>query len=222
MFSGIGDPEVLRAHAISVQVPLAGVGRNLQNHVSLAVLFPNESTTVRSDASSATTGLQSNLARSRLFGDGLFSMLPTCAIGFVRTDPGLVAPNLQISCTAAADDTRPYLPFTAPSTPDGFSVRAMLLRPLARGALTLLSSNPLKDPVVQQGRGSPADDQTLAEALTTIEGIASQPEMARIIESRALSTIPKDGDSRFDYIRRNTSYLHHPCGTCRMGAAGGR
>ncbi len=132
-------------------------------------------------------------------------MLPTCAIGFVRTDPGLLAPNLQISCTAAADDTRPYLPFAVPRTPDGFSIRAILLRPLASGALKLVNSDPLKDPVVQQGRNAPVDDRTLAQALTTIEAIASQPAMANIIDGPALSKIPKQGDARLEYIRRDPS-----------------
>ena len=37
MLSGIGDPAQLKAHDIAVSVPLAGVGRNLQDHMSAAV-----------------------------------------------------------------------------------------------------------------------------------------------------------------------------------------
>ena len=39
MLSGIGDPEMLRAHGITVRVPLRGVGRNLQDHISAAVAY---------------------------------------------------------------------------------------------------------------------------------------------------------------------------------------
>ena len=39
MLSGIGDPEQLRAHGITVKAPLAGVGKNLQDHISAAVHY---------------------------------------------------------------------------------------------------------------------------------------------------------------------------------------
>jgi choline dehydrogenase-like flavoprotein len=37
MLSGIGDPEELRNHGIAPKVPLSGVGRNLQDHISVSV-----------------------------------------------------------------------------------------------------------------------------------------------------------------------------------------
>ena len=39
MLSGIGDPAALKAQGIAVAVPLAGVGRNLQDHMSVAVAY---------------------------------------------------------------------------------------------------------------------------------------------------------------------------------------
>ena len=39
MLSGIGDPEALRAHGIEPQVPLRGVGKNLQDHVTVMICF---------------------------------------------------------------------------------------------------------------------------------------------------------------------------------------
>jgi choline dehydrogenase/4-pyridoxate dehydrogenase len=39
MLSGIGDPEALRAQEIPVTAPLAGVGRNLQDHVSVTIAY---------------------------------------------------------------------------------------------------------------------------------------------------------------------------------------
>ena len=39
MLSGIGDPEALRAQDMPVKVPLPGVGRNLQDHVSVTVAY---------------------------------------------------------------------------------------------------------------------------------------------------------------------------------------
>ena len=39
MLSGIGDPDTLGEHGIAVSVPLRGVGRNLQDHLSAAVAY---------------------------------------------------------------------------------------------------------------------------------------------------------------------------------------
>src|SRR5205807_8232266 len=39
MLSGIGDPEMLGAHEIPIRVALPGVGRNLQDHVSVTVAY---------------------------------------------------------------------------------------------------------------------------------------------------------------------------------------
>ena len=39
MLSGIGDPDELRAHGIAVKVPLRGVGKNLQDHISASIAY---------------------------------------------------------------------------------------------------------------------------------------------------------------------------------------
>ena len=39
MLSGIGDPQALRTHGIAVQVPLPGVGRNLQDHPAALLVY---------------------------------------------------------------------------------------------------------------------------------------------------------------------------------------
>jgi choline dehydrogenase/4-pyridoxate dehydrogenase len=39
MLSGIGDPDALRRHGIQPRVPLKGVGKNLQDHVTVMVAF---------------------------------------------------------------------------------------------------------------------------------------------------------------------------------------
>ena len=39
MLSGIGDPSELAAHGIAVRVALAGVGKNLQDHASVILMY---------------------------------------------------------------------------------------------------------------------------------------------------------------------------------------
>src|SRR5690606_259229 len=39
MLSGIGEPEQLKQHGIDCRVALRGVGKNLQDHISAAVVY---------------------------------------------------------------------------------------------------------------------------------------------------------------------------------------
>jgi choline dehydrogenase-like flavoprotein len=39
MLSGIGDPEDLKSRGIATSIALKGVGRNLQDHISIAVAY---------------------------------------------------------------------------------------------------------------------------------------------------------------------------------------
>ena len=39
MLSGIGDPAELKRHDIAVKVALPGVGQNLQDHVSVILMY---------------------------------------------------------------------------------------------------------------------------------------------------------------------------------------
>lgn len=216
MLSGIGDPNALNKHEIPIKAALSGVGQNLQNHISVVVRYERKAPglvrhQLRYDR------LMMELAQSCLSGTGLFSTLPTCATGFVRTSTDLNAPDIQISCMAAADNSRPYLPLQDPKSSDGFSVRAMLLRPRAIGKVSLVSRNPLDSPQVRQGSAEMRDLNNLAKALGIINQIADQPAMASIIESSSITDIPNDISASIDYVKGNSSFLHHPCGTCRMG-----
>ena len=44
MLSGIGDPAELKKHDIPVKLPLPGVGKNLQDHVSAILMYHRKGT----------------------------------------------------------------------------------------------------------------------------------------------------------------------------------
>src|SRR4051794_14360472 len=94
MLSGIGDPEMLKAHGISVRVPLRGVGRNLQDHISAAMTYRRREpgplhARMRADR------LLPDLARAWLLGTGIASEFMAPVMAFLRSRPDAGLPDIQ-------------------------------------------------------------------------------------------------------------------------------
>src|SRR5882672_10921754 len=141
MLSGIGDPDELRAHGIVAAVPLRGVGRNLQDHISAGIAWRRTEPgplhrTMRLDR------IAIDLAKTYFFGSGITNNLPGGAMAFLRSPHASALPDVQLLFAAAPQAANPYLsPFAAPYE-DSFGCRAVVLRPESRGRLELTSADP--------------------------------------------------------------------------------
>jgi 4-pyridoxate dehydrogenase len=220
MLSGIGDPDELRAQGIDVRVPLTGVGRNYQDHVSAIVSFRRKGSglfhrNMRLDR------LGIALARAQLFGTGFAADLPSGLMGFFKTDSSLPAPDAQILFHAGSLNTGPYLPPFKSGGADGFSARAVLLRPESRGRLRLASRDPATPVKIHSNfLATDKDWRVLRKAIAATRAIGRQAPLAGFVESELLPGPSKHSDADVDaHIRATTITVHHPCGTCKMGVA---
>src|SRR5215470_1870220 len=149
MLSGIGDPVALRVQGIAPRVPLPGVGRNLQDHIAVAVTFRRKEPgplhrKMRADR------IVREIAKARLRGRGIAASQPHGVMAFLKTTPDLPMPDIQLLCSAAPLTAAPYFrPFVAPYE-DAFACRAVLLRPDSRGQVTLASRDPKQAPRIKQ------------------------------------------------------------------------
>ncbi len=102
---------------------------------------------------------------------------------------------------------------------DGFSCRAVLLRPESRGELHLRPPiRPRRPRIRQNFLATDADRRTLRDGVRMVRAIAAQPAMRPFI-ARELAP-GSDADADIDALIRATGItVHHPIGTCRMGAA---
>jgi choline dehydrogenase len=106
------------------------------------------------------------------------------------------------------------------STPDpniAFSVT--ICRPFSRGSITLRSTDPLAAPVIRAGYFRDSRDMDIAiEAVRLARAIASTRAYEKL---RGPAAEPLDSESTPDqiraYVRRTSSTIYHPGGTCRMG-----
>ena len=220
MLSGIGDPDQLARHAIKTEVALPAVGRNLQDHPSIIVMYHRAEPgpfhrMMRYDR------IVPDLARTYINGSGFSGDVPGGVTAFLRSSLATDVPDIQFLFTAAPLASWPYLaPFKAPFA-DGFATRLVLTRPTARGDVTLKSADPMASPAIRQNFLSTDHDwQVLREGFDIARSLAASPSMRPFIKAEISPGAGCTTRDEIDaHIRKTAITVHHPAGTCRMGLA---
>ncbi|MDF0596293.1 GMC family oxidoreductase [Psychromarinibacter halotolerans] len=217
MLSGIGDPAHLAEAGVRPVVDLPGVGQNLSDHVSVGIEFTRKEPgpfhhLMRADRISRA------MAQAYLTGTGPATELPTGVTGFLPLDGGDGVPEVQLLFRASA--AKPYMRAGLLRKPyaDGFSARAVLLRPESRGHIKLKSNDPSTPVAIHQNLLSrDADMRDVIRGANLMREISRQPSMEQYLQAE---TAPGPGhEVTEDYVRRNAATAHHPVGTCKAGAA---
>jgi choline dehydrogenase/4-pyridoxate dehydrogenase len=218
MLSGIGDPEELRRHAIPVRLALAGVGKNLQDHASVILMYRRKAPSPFLRAMRADRIVRA-LPQAYFLGSGFAADVPGGIVAFLRSQAAGDRPDLQILLTTASLGGYPYLsPFRKPF-PDLFAARVVLLHPESRGFVALKSADPAAHPeIVQNMLATEGDRRSLREVLRMTREIMAQPSMARFSAGEAAPGPAKASDGELDaYMRATAITVHHPLGACRIG-----
>ncbi len=218
MLSGIGDPEQLRTHGIGVHVALPGVGRNLQDHVSVIVMYH------RAEPGPFHRMMRYDrigwaLAQAYAFGRGFAADVPGGLTAFLRSGADAPLPDIQLLLTAAPLGAWPYLAPIKQPFPDGFAARTVLIHPQSRGSVSLASADPAAAPRIHQNfLGTERDWTILRRAVRMVRDIAAQPAMAPYVGREIAPGPACVSDEQIDaHIRKTAITVHHPAGTCRMG-----
>ena len=220
MLSGIGDPEALGKHGITVKVRLPGVGGNLQDHVSVTVAYARKEpgplhAKMRADR------ILLELGRAYLRGEGIASDWPGGIMAFLKSSQGLPLPDIQLLFNAAPMTATPYFPPFVQPYADSFGCRVVLLRPESRGRIELASQDPRVPVHIRQNfLAAEKDWTTLRTGVRLVREIGRQSALAAFAEGE----IAPGPDCRSDaeigaYIRASAITVHHPLGTCKMGWA---
>jgi choline dehydrogenase/4-pyridoxate dehydrogenase len=220
MLSGVGDPDALKTHGIPVTVALHGVGQNLQDHPTTLITYARAEPgplyrTMRMDR------LAVALADAYLRGKGFATNLPSGITAFLKSDPSEPLPDIQLLFVAAPFGAKPYLPFSKPGFADGFALRAVVLRPESRGSITLASADPATPPRIHQNLlATDSDWRRMKAAIRLFRDLATRPPVRRFVKAELAPGADAISDAAIEAHARNTAItVHHPCGTCRMGAA---
>lgn len=215
MLSGIGPAEELRRNGIDVVVDSPDVGRNLRDHLIGGHIVEVEDDTLR-DATTARQAVD-YLTRRR----GMLTSNVAEAYGFVRSEPELELPDLEILFAPVAYVGEGLVPPPC----HGITVGAVLLRPRSTGTVTLRSADPLEKPDIDPRYLTDvdgADRRVLLAGMEVCERILATPSMRAVTDGTYV--IPEgaatlDPHERAERIIDGYAHtLYHPTSTVRMGS----
>ena len=219
MLSGIGDADDLRAQGIEALVHLPGVGRNLQDHVSIGLGYARKTPGPFSHMMRADR-IAREIARAYLLGTGFATNLPWGMMGFLKTRPDLEIPDIQVLFHGAPAGAHPWMRPFSPPFADAFGSRVVLLRPKSRGWLKLKSRDPKAAVAIHQNfLAEPEDWQVLRDGIRAVRRIALEAPVRDYIARELTFPEADPSDATIDaQIRALSATAHHPLGTCKMGA----
>jgi len=215
MLSGIGAPDVLSKFGIAAVLDLPGVGRNLQDHIDCALAYRRKAPGLIGLA----TGLGAEGWRAwRDYRDqrrGMFTSNVNEAGAFVRTLPGLPAPDVQMVFAHALSDNHGRTPRWG----SGFAGHVCVLRPHSVGRVSLGSADPMAPPLIDPAFLSDERDMdTLLRGVKWIKRIFESPMLHEGPPVPLFDEPLQTDDDLRQFIRGHADTLYHPVGTCRMGS----
>jgi choline dehydrogenase-like flavoprotein len=214
MLSGIGPADHLREVGVPVVHDLPGVGRNLQDHPYVVCVWDLPGGGSLADAEKPKAMLEW-LARRR----GPLTSTVAEAFAFVRTRPGLPAPDIQFHFAPA------YFVDNGQEEYDGHAVTfgPVLVSPRSRGWVKLRSADPTAKPRIFTNSLSEREDiASLVAGVRKAREIAASAPMASVLGREIYPGQEVQGDAGLEEdARRRVELLYHPVGTCRMGSDDG-
>jgi len=218
MLSGIGPADHLRSVGITPVHDLPGVGQNLCEHPNLIMIFRAREHVGITKVLRLDRAVMS-AARWFLRRDGLFATNGSAANIFVRTQPRLDRPDVQLICMAVNNSASLWFPGVTAPPLWGFSVRTGALHPRSRGWVRLQSSRPEDKPrILFNLLAEPEDMAAMIRGVHACREIYATSPQRDLVEHEVIPGPNIRGDAELaNAIRQNAGHRSHPVGTCRMG-----
>ena len=214
--SGIGRPEILKAHGIEVAHALPAVGENFRDHINARIVWRVKNPRISYNTKARGIGAAVQALKYAATGGGFFSLPSAPLVAFLKTRPELATPDVQMHLIpySIKDPKRRKLQ-DFPS----MTVACYQLRPESLGTVHIRSADPDTHPAIRFNfLGDSIDRRTMADGFRM---------MRRIVESRAMDALRGEefspgkevdsDDQILTWIRNNSQTAYHPIGTCRMG-----
>ncbi len=216
MLSGIGPEDELKRHGLKTAVALPGVGKNLQDHYECPVVATTKGSFGYYGQDRGWPMIKAGL-QYLMFKSGPVSTtgVETCA--FYDPDGNNERPTIQMFCVPTVYLDRDVMG-TDPG--DGVTINSLLLRPKARGSVTLSSSDPFANPIVDTQIFAHPDDLRLTMAsFRFARTVLDASPMKELIDKEIFPGPDVSSDEGIAaHCKRTVKTGYHPVGTCKMGA----
>ncbi|WP_322092617.1 GMC family oxidoreductase [Paraburkholderia bannensis] len=217
MLSGVGHPSLLQRHGIKVHADVPGVGRNLQDHLEMSLVYQMKAGADSYDKFKklhwkAWAALQYAVARSGPIASNLIEGGAFCR----GTQTGL-PPDLQyfFIVGAGVEEGTESVPGGT-----GCTLNFEHVQPHSRGEVSLRSADPSEPPrIVPNYMVEQHDVDRLTEGFLVGQEIMNQPAIKPYIEREHYPGKRFQNRTELgEYLRKNARAALHPVGTCRMGS----
>jgi choline dehydrogenase len=209
LLSGVGAGQELRAAGVEARHELPGVGRNLQDHPFVTVIWEVSDRNTLYGADKPKPLAEWLLRRS-----GPLTSTVAEVVAFTRTRGGLPAADIQFHMGAA------YFEDHGAEEYDGHCmvIAPVLVSPRARGQVWLRSADPTAKPrILTNALSEPEDVESMVAGMTLAREIAEQAPLREIVV-KELKPGPgtNDREQLEVDLRRRLMLIYHPVGTARM------
>jgi choline dehydrogenase len=213
--SGVGDPEHLQSIGVSVTHKLPGVGRNLQDHLGcgLKQRITQPLSLLKHLNILNSAGALAKYAATK---SGPAAYHGVEALAFVKTDPSVVAPDIQFHLNMVMYEDHGRKIFFEEGVMPYFN----LSRPQSRGTVMARTADPLALPAIDPNFFAVADDvRVMRDGLRIARDIIRQKafDPYRGEEFGPGREVQSDADID-EYLRNKSESVYHPVGTCKMGS----
>ena len=218
MLSGIGPADHLREHGIPVIHDASGVGGNLQDHVSTFMGYGSNHP-ASFDPQLRADRLTLSVLRWALLKTGPAMSIPLAGLAYVRTRPELDRPDLEMMLGVINPAAQIWFPGIRKPTGGFFGIRVINLHPESRGSVRLASADPFTRPAIRHDYFSrEADLIALRDGIKTARRIFQEAPLDGMVDDEMYPGVDATTDDAIDaFIRKTSSTIYHPVGTCRMG-----
>ena len=211
--SGIGPGPLLQRHGIPVRVASPGVGRNLRDHLGLALHWRVKEASQNAELSGWR--LLPNLLRA-LAGKGPLSHAAFEAGGSVRTQSGPGRADAYLLMGPFSVD---YSKALAVEKLPGMMLGGMPARPLSQGSVEISSANPMDKVIIGFNfLTHPEDRRVAVDLYRLLQRFEKSAALSPYIVKRVHPCFPDSTDD--DVVQAYLNHAEHglhPIGTCRMG-----
>lgn len=214
MLSGIGDAAELEKAGIPLQHHLPGVGKNLQDHPDFIFAYKSRSLDTFGVSLPGSLRMLKEILRYRKSRRGMITSNFAEGGGFLKTDPTLSAPDIQLHFVVAMVDNHARTFHTG----HGFSCHVCLLRPKSVGHVALQSSRAEDAPLIDPNfLDHPDDVQGMVEGFKMTRKLMNTKALAGYINSDPFTANVHSDDEIREILRQRSDTVYHPVGTCKMG-----
>jgi choline dehydrogenase-like flavoprotein len=192
------------------------MGQDLQDHLDFTLIYKAKSPHLFGFTPAGLARLPREIMRWRRERRGLLTTNFAESGGFIKSDPALPRPDLQLHFVLGlVDDHARKRHFAT-----GYSLHVCVLRPKSRGTVGLRDSDPMSPPCIDPQFLSDAGDlEVLLRGVKTGRRIMDAPPFRALDPSELYTTSARDDADLRQAIRDRADTIYHPVGTCRMGAA---